>query len=816
MKYTTLRIFALLSAAFSLTASAQRTSESFNLDWRFSLGYASDMQRDFGHGTEYFTYMCKVGSNGENNGPINPKFDDSKWRKVTLPYDWVVDLPYSREASHSHGYKTVGWKYPSMSVGWYRKRFSVPESDLGRHISVEFDGIYRDAQVFCNGYFLGQERSGYASTAYDLTDYLNYGGDNLITVRADASLEEGWYYEGAGIYRDVRLVKTNRIFVSYCGTNVETRLLNGNKSAELTVSTTVMNGGMETKTVARVIQKLIDGEGKVVAVSDRADVDENRRCKPKSMFIDRQVMEVSSPILWRVDNPYLYTLVTDVMCSDGIVDEYKTQVGIRTIAFDKEKGFLLNGEKVEMKGVNLHLDHAGVGTGIPDSLWAYRIRRLKSFGCNAIRCSHNPASPVMLDLCDRMGMLVIDENRQMGTNADQLNLFYRMIQRDRNHPSVILWSIGNEEWALEGTETGRRIASSLSEYVHCIDSTRPTTVGNAGGNVLIKGVDIKGYNYIAQNDIDGQRRENPSLIGVGTEETSGCGTRNEYFTDSVKGYMQPLNRSLMNGQIDIIERGWKFYQARPWLGGLFYWTGFDYRGEPNPLVYPATGSQFGILDYCGFPKDEAFYLQSVWTDKPVLHLSPHWNLKGHEGDSVSVWAYSNVDEIELFVNDRSVGRKTMPKNGHLEWKTVYQPGKLFAQGYIHGKKSVAALVGITSEAVTVKIVSSKTYINADGEDVVVIDMALYDKQGRAVPDACNSLNVSIDGPAEIIGYGNGNPGFKEVERPTGDKRSFDIKAFNGLAQVIVRSVNGKSGDVLISVSGMNLKTVKTKLFSNAI
>jgi beta-galactosidase len=801
--------FVALFCSTYLPIQAQRIIIPLDADWRFSLGDASDMKKDFGHGTEYFTYIAKVQATLQTKSPIWTGFDDKSWQQVNLPHDWVVDLPFSKEASHSHGYKMVGWKYPQNSIGWYRKHFSISKSDLGKHISIQFDGIYRNAQVFCNGFFLGQEPSGYATQVYDLTDYLNYGGDNVITVRADASLEEGWFYEGAGIYRHVWLCEMGKTHIRPFGTAVVTDLTNNYQHATIHIVSNIMNDGPESESVY-ILTTLKNKEGKIVATNKSATVPLLSRATKKLDV----TLQVTSPELWSVDTPYLYSLTTEVYCGEKLTDNETTPIGIRSICFDPNKGFLLNGLPVKIKGTNLHQDHAGVGVAIPDELWAYRIQKLKDMGSNAIRSSHNPASPAMLDLCDKVGMLVLDENRSMGINEAQLGELRRMIERDRNHPSVILWSLGNEEWAIEGNEMGERITRTMTEYVHRIDSTRPTTAGNSGGQILINGLDVKGYNYIAQNDIDGLHQRHPEWRAVGTEETSGCGTRNVYYTDSIKRWMAPLNRTIKDGVINIIERGWKYYLERPWLGGLFYWTGFDYRGEPNPMVYPATGSQFGILDYCGFPKDEAYYLKAWWTDQPVLHIAPHWNLKGHEGETIKLWAYSNCDEIELFANGKSLGKQKMPKYGHLEWEAIYQPGYLLAQGYKNGKKSICEKIETTGEAVQTKMTAHQLNIKADGADLSIINISLADKKGREVPDAKNQMNISIQGPAIILGYGNGDPGFKEIERPISTEKSeLDIKAFSGKAQVLIQSIKGQKGEIIITLKGNGLKTTTLKIKS---
>ncbi len=800
MKHRLIILACLQLIFLSVSAQQQPVRRTINFDagWKFAYGHAGDKEKDYTHGTEYFTYLAKAQATDHNHGPSWVKFDDSAWATVDLPHDWVVDLPFSGEASHSHGYKQVGWKYPQNSVGWYRKQFTVPQSDFGQRISIQFDGIYRDAQVFCNGFYLGHEVSGYVAQVYDITEYLNYGGNNYITVRVDASLEEGWYYEGAGIYRHAWLQITNPVHVAPFGTFVTTHISDDYSSALVNIDVDIYNDGLQSSSFT-LVNRLTDASGKEVA---RTTQQAGSLLGKQGTTVKQSISQLSNLVLWSLENPYLYTLHTDVYCKGVLTDTYPTPFGFRTIEFHSDNGFLLNGKHVKIKGTNLHQDHAGVGTGIPDELWAYRIQRLKEMGSNAIRTSHNPISPQMLDLCDKMGVLVLEENRLMGVNQEHYDLLKRMIARDRNHPCIIAWSVGNEEWAIENTESGRQIALVMTEWVHRLDSTRPSSVGNAGGGVLLKGVDVKGYNYLIQNNIEGFRKEYPEWMSpLGTEETTGCGTRNAYYTDASTGCMAPINRTGERGVYNVIERGWKFYAERPWLGGLFYWTGFDYRGEPNPMKYPATGSQFGILDYCGFPKDEAFYLKAWWTDEPVLHVSPHWNLKGHEGDSISVWVYSNCDEVELTVNGKKLGRQVMPLNGHLEWKTVYQPGTVVAQGYKAGKKTLRKVMETTGAATQLTFAPHKTTMQADGADMVAVDITLKEAKGREVPDAMNKLRVQVDGPAIILGYGNGDPGFKSTERPLVDKQSMDVYAFNGKLQVLVRSLQGQAGTVTVSVQG---------------
>ena len=455
----------------------------------------------------------------------------------------------------------------------------------------------------------------------------------------------------------------------------------------------------------------------------------------------------------------------------------------------------------------MHQDHAGVGSAIPDALQAWRIKQLKKFGCNAYRSSHNPMTPAMLDICDREGILVIDENRLTGINTEHQRLLENMIKRDRNHPSVILWSDGNEEWGMENTVQGTRIAAAMREYTKLLDPTRPSTIANAGGVEMIKGLDVVGFNYILQNDVDNRKKANPTWKIVGTEETTGCGTRGVYFKDaSQSGRMPSMNLEAdQDGTENRIERGWKFYAERPWGAGLFYWTGFDYRGEPNPLSYPATDSEFGILDYCGFWKDEAWYLKSWWTDEPTLHIFPHWNLQGHEGEEIDLWAYSNCDEVELTVNGKKHGRQKMPKNGHLKWKAVYKPGKVVAVGYKNGKRIMTQTIETTKPASKIVLKSDRQSISADGRDVAVITVEIQDSKGRTVPDACQMLNFSLTGDGRILGAGNGDPSYLGEDHPKEkDCREFSIPAFNGLAQIILQSGHTPS-DMTLTVMSDGLK-----------
>lgn len=795
---------------------AQRRTVSLDRGWKFAFGNAADPAKDFGCGTEYFNYLTKANSI-HNTGPYSMKFDDSGWESVDVPHDFVVRLPFSAEASHSHGYKTVGWKYPETSVGWYRRTFRLDSLDRGKHVAITFDGIFRDSRVWVNGFHCGGEPSGYLSQTYDITDYANFGGENVVCVRADATLEEGWFYEGGGIYRHVWLTKTSPLHISQDGISISTTFRKGYSRALLNVRTDLFNASHDT-VKGSVRYSVLDAEGRqIAATTDEGNPTRRLRFLPmqtrRSAF--QYIIPIDNPQLWSPDTPYLYTLVAEVIVGGKTVDNKAVRFGVRDVVFDKDRGLLLNGKPLKIKGVNMHQDHAGVGAAIPDALQAYRIRRLKQLGCNAYRSSHNPMSPAMLDVCDSLGMLVIDETRLAGINANETSALRRMIERDRNHPSVILWSAGNEEWGIEWDKKGERIAATMRDYCHLYDPSRPMTFATSGGPTVEVPVDVAGYNYIMQNPIDEHRRNYPDRRCYGSEETTGCGTRGVYFPDAEGRWMPALNRVMdqRDSTFNQIERGWRFYAERPWAAGCFFWTGFDYRGEPNPMKFPATGSQFGILDYCGFAKDEAEYLRAWWTDDTVLHILPHWNLAGHEGEEVSVWAYSNCDEVELFCNGKSLGRQTMPRYGHLEWTAVYRPGRLKAVGYKAGRRVCQTVVATAGAPAQIRAAADRTLLAADGADVAVVDITLHDRRGTLVPDANVPLTLSVEGNACILGVGNGNPAMQAAEQPAERQaKVFSVETFNGCAQVILKTTD-QPGDITLTVAADGCRTATVTMKS---
>lgn len=748
---------ALLGPAFQFFSQAAeafpREHLLMDLGWRFALGHATDPKRDFGFDTAYFSLFAKA---GKADGPADPNFDDRGWRVLDLPHDWAVELPFDEKGSFSHGYKALGRAFPENSVGWYRKTFFIPKEDQGKRISLEFDGVFRDSMVFVNGIYLGREQSGYNNFRYDITDDLVWGANNTVSVRVDATWEEGWFYEGAGIYRHVWLTKTEPLHVDYNGVFVTSSL--GKGTAEVTANTTLVNENLKGREPFQVEQQILDADGKSVA-QGRLGAQVLSAGATQSYPVR---MKVAHPRLWSLEDPHLYRLVTTVKSGGKVLDRVETPFGIRTLTFDPDRGFFLNGKHVELKGTSNHQDHAGVGAALPDALQDYRIRRLKSFGCNAYRSSHNPPTPELLDACDRLGMLVLAENRLMGTSAELLDRFKRQVLLERNHPCVFAWSLGNEEWGIEFNDLGAQITASLQAFVKRLDPTRFITAAIDGGwgQGTSKSIEVMGFNYLDHGDTDDYHAKHPSQPSFATEEATTHQSRGIY-DETTYGREGPTDR---NGGKQSIERIWKYYEQRPYLGGLFLWTGFDYRGEENPFHYPAIASQYGVLDLCGFSKDCADYLTCWWKNEPALFLAPHWNWKGKEGKEIDVWVYSNCQEVELFLNGKSLGKKAMPKDSHLEWKVPYDPGTLSAKGYNEGKTAAEAKEETTGEPVSVALSADRSTIKSDGEDVSVVTVEVLDDQGRPVPTAGNEVQFSLEGPGRIIGVGNGDPICHEPDR----------------------------------------------------
>jgi beta-galactosidase len=734
-------------------------------------------------------------------GPPQVAFDDAGWRQIDLPHDWAVELPFVNQPElTSHGYKPLGREFPATSIGWYRREFDSPSNDVGRRLSIEFDGVFRDCMVLLNGFYLGTKFSGYAPARFDATDFIRYGERNTLVVRVDATLGEGWFYEGAGIYRHVWLVKTNPVHVPQWGTYVRSALQAG--VAQVSIGTEVQNDSGEAAP-CRVISTILGPSGETAATT-KSDV---VALRPWSRRNFEQKVRIERPELWSVETPRMYTLVTEIESGGATVDRYETPFGIRTIRFDAEGGFFLNDQPVKIKGTCNHQDHAGVGSALPDRIQYYRIEKLKEMGSNGYRTSHNPPTPELLDACDRLGMLVMDETRMMSSCPEGLSQLERLVRRDRNHPSVIIWSLANEE-PEQSTETGRRIVSAMKRLARKLDPSRPVTAAmNAGwGHGISAVLDVQGCNY-NNLAIDDFHQEFPRQPMIGTETASTVSTRGIYKNDYVKGYVSAYD---VNYPVwaATAEGWWKVYAARPFLAGGFAWTGFDYRGEPTPYEWPCINSHFGIMDTCGFPKDNYFYYQAWWGSKPVLHLFPHWNWPGQEGQEIDVWVHSNLDSVELLLNGKKLGAQDVPRNSHLAWKVKYKPGAIEARGFRGGKHVWTARRETAGPPAKLVLRPDRARIAADGEDVSMVSVEVLDHEGRLAPTADNEIIFSVSGNGRLIGVGNGDPSSHESDK--GAQR----RAFNGLCMAIVQAMK-QPGELTLRVSSPQLEPAAVSITCQA-
>lgn len=772
-----MRCFAVILFVFGFgSVMGQRQLQLLDDGWKFHFGDAADPARDFN-----FSLVSIFAKSGKSAGTaIAPDFPDSAWRTLQLPHDWAVELPFVNSPDQdvmAHGYKPVGGLFPRTSIGWYRKHFKIDASDPGRRWCIRFDGVFRDSKVWINGFYLGGNASGYSGFAFDITDYMRYDRENVLTVRVDASQYEGWYYEGAGIYRHVWLESYEDLHLAADGLFVYSTV--GKDSATVTMEATVANEGQAAGD-ASLTCFITDRDGRQIGAGVSVPVS----VAANSSAVFKQMFTVPQPLLWSPDAPYLYRAVAVVHSGDRIIDEKKIRVGIRSIKIDSS-GLHVNGKYVKVKGVNAHQDHAGVGSALPDALYYHRVRLLKEMGANAYRTSHNPPSPVLLDACDSLGMLVLDENRLLNSSPEYLEQFRRLIFRDRSRASVFLWSIGNEEGHIQTTPLGRRIAETLLARQQEWDPTRLSTYGADLANVY-KGVNevvpVRGFNYRIFG-VDPYHKDHPAQPILGTEMGSTVSTRGIYVKDSVAGYL-PDEDLIAPWWANTAEQWWTLAADRPWWMGGFIWTGFDYRGEPTPYQWPNINSHFGVMDMCGFPKNLYYYYQSWWTDKDVLHISPHWNWKGKEGQPVDVWVNSNADKVELFLNGRSLGEKVMPRNKHLEWKVPYAAGKLEAVGFRDGRRLVSS-VETTDAPYEVVVTPYRTTMLADGRDAAVINISVVDKQGREAPDANGLIRFLVRGDMRIIGAGNGDPSSHEPDKCA--EGSWQRHLFNGKCQVIVQA-----------------------------
>ena len=789
----------LLVCISVVPARAQRVRLCFDEGWQFHLGDIALKQAvkagqqggltDTGvprvEGEE-----AKIAYTDRNKTiPYNP----ADWNDVNIPHDWLLDV--APEEDYSIGSQGAGNGFHRPETGCYRKSFFLDESCRGKVVSLEFDGIFRCSTVWVNGHLMGHHESGYIPSFYDISEVARFGdeGENVVFIKVDPKDFEGWWYEGCGIYRHTWLTITEPLHVARFGTYVTTPDITEDR-AIVNIETTIENENRFSRTF-RMVNTLKDRNGTVLQ-----QMETTSEVQGGGKVVINQNTVVEKPNLWSPETPYLYKMYTEVFGQDGqLVDDYVTTFGIRSVEM-RGDGFYLNGKVYPVKGTANHQDHAGVGVALPDKLQSYRIRLLKEMGSNGYRTAHHPPTPELLDACDSLGMLVLDENRHLWVSEDGMNDLRTLILRDRNHPCVFMWCLENEE-TLEGTPMGARLLAKLNDEVHRLDPYRQTTAAinhgwNEGG--YSEQVDVVGYNY-------GQRgmqyvkdhEQYPDRIMFATESTSFVSTRGEYKSDWGVGHISNFGMGLSWG----LQPGedWQHVVDYPWLGGTFVWTGFDYRGEPTPFGWPCVSSHFGILDLCGFPKDGYYAYKAAWLSEPRVHVYPHWNMHDMKGEIVKMGVYTNCERVELIVNGKSHGVKSGKPNERLEWDVVYQPGKVEVRGY-NGKKLVAREIQeTTGPARTIVIEPDVKNIVADGKDVVVMNLTLLDEKGRFVPDANHLIDFEIKGPGRIIGTGNGDPNCHDPERVSWRK------TFNGHCQVLIQST-GEAGDIQLVAKSEGLKT----------
>jgi beta-galactosidase len=800
--------------------------------WRFHFGNADDAEKDFLYGapTREGTF-AKAGQNWLHNpsdGPLQHSFDDSTWRIVDLPHDWAVELPFVAveepgvSVHAAHGGKALGRNFPVTSIGWYNRTFDIPAKDEGLRLSLEFDGIFRDSIVFFNGFYIGRNLSGYAPFSFDVTDYVNYGGRNVITVRVDATLNEGWYYEGAGIYRHTWLTKTDALHIAKWGTAVRSEIRE--RGAHVSIETEILNESGK-KVSGYLISRILDPSGKTVATVPPSPFDISAQ---GSQTLQTQA-SLAQATLWSVDEPNLYRLVTQIERDGQVTDYDETTFGIRSIRFDPDLGFFLNGKNVKIKGTCSHQDHAGVGIAVPDRIHSDRVALLKQMGSNGWRTAHNTVAPEVLDACDLQGMMVMAETRLMASTPEGLSELERMIRRDRNHPSIILWSVANEEYFYQGNSTGARIVSSMKLLARKLDPTRPVTAAMNGSWVsggVSAVVDVQGFNYWSGKlpdektgkpglpeyfDIDNFHLQFPKLPTIGTETANGKSARGIYETDPKRGYVSAYKADCSDCKMDA-EKWWTIFDERAFLSGGFTWAGFDYRGEPKPYDRVSISSQSGILDTCGFPKDVYYYYKSWWGSEPVLHLFPHWNWSGKEGQNLDVRCYSNMDSVEIILNGKTLGSKPVVRNSHLRWTVKYEPGTIEAKGSKNGAVVLTERRETTGSPAKLVLRPNRSKIAADGEDVSSIAVEVCDFQGRIVPIASNKVRFKLTGAGKIIGVGNGDPSCHEADKPD-SPNSAARSSFSGLCIVFVQATK-EPGSIQLEVSADALESAQVVIRSN--
>ncbi|MCS7033517.1 MAG: DUF4982 domain-containing protein [Phycisphaerae bacterium] len=819
-----------------------RQVQRFDAGWLFHLG---DVPSPLPN-THIAAYMNhKAGWAG---GAARRNFDDSDWQSVHLPHDWSIEGPFDPANHMDAGFLPRG-------VGWYRRYFRLDESDRGRRVSIRFDGVATHSRVYVNGHLLHRHFSGYTPFTVDMTDVASFGPAlNVVAVRVDATYMEGWWYEGAGIYRHVWLIRTEPLHIGEFGVFVRPALKQKDSGQvsqaarevwETVVDTTICNDSF-TPQAGRLRSTLLSPEG-TEAGSVETPFEVAARC---SVELSHSI-QIQNPQRWSLEAPQLYRIRSEILHDGVVIDQELTTFGYRTFRFDPQDGFFLNEQPLKLLGTCNHQDHGGLGVALPDSIHEFRIRRLKEMGCNAYRCAHHPPASELLDACDRLGMLVMDENRTFGSSPEALEQLRTMVRRDRNHPCVILWSICNEE-AIQTSPVSGAIARAM---VHAVreaenqfrssgqprdpaqqatafesrtgETARPVTAAVSGG-ILNDGcigdaLDVMSINYqLPLHDAFHAKRPRVPLIAAETHCV--ISTRGIWQTDLAAGrfacddhHTHPWGQTARNT--------WRFVRERRFISGLFAWSGFDYRGEPAPGRWPITCSQLGMMDLCGFPKDLFYLHKAWWTQEPFVHLSPHWTWPGREGQEIRVLAYTNCEEVELWLNDRSLGRKPVDPIEMAVWQVIYEPGTLRACGFRAGGLVAESTFHTAGAATRLDLVVDPTFlrfqkastlrrstaegdapgsesvddpIHCDIRDAVPLTVCARDGAGRIVPTAEPLITMHLSGPGRVLGIANGDP----ASLVPGNSRACPL--FGGLAQVIVQGA-GEPGRVLVSATAEGLQ-----------
>lgn len=731
------------------------------------------------------------------------------WKKVDLPHDFRVEMGVSDEATNwAQGYIPDG-------IAYYRKAFKVSRDMLGKRIVLEFDGVMRNASFWYNGCFIGDHYSGYTGFQFDVTELTKYGdeeGDNVILVRCDTTNgSEGWWYEGGGIYRHTWLTTYEDVHVDRWGVFVKPTV--SGKDAVLDIETTVCNVTFAESSYS-VCTTIVDPDGEEVGQVEASGMlpvygKDTKKCQ----------LEIADAMLWDCGNPCLYTAVTEIFVDEKLVDHYETTFGIRSIEYTAE-GLLLNGKQTPLYGTCFHQDFVGVGAAIPDAIQNYKIQKIRDIGFNAFRSSHNPATLELLDACDRLGVLVINENRIIETSQHRMDDLEELIKSSRNHPSVFAWSMSNEE-IFAGSYQALRILDKMIPFAKSLDDSRlflsaeAFLSGEMAAHYGLEIYDVFGMNYaesaLNDNQIKNLSANYPDMKFLSTESASWYTTRGIYEDNKERGHCSSYGTRyvMMGGEGGPNAGGtarpwqtWNFYKENPKTGGFFIWTGFDYRGEPTPLKEFQVCSNFGIMDTCGFPKDDCFYYQARMKETPLIHIMPHWTWE-KEGEIKVIRLYTNCDEADLILNGTSLGRKALDGDW-IEYEVPYQPGELKAIGYRDGKSVVEDIQRTAGKAAAIRMEANRPVLQADGSDVACVKVSIVDADGIVVPNAENNVQFEVTGAGTLLGLGNGDPGCRE-----NDKAS-SRHAFSGLILALIQAKE-EAGEIKVRALSPELETCELVL-----